>query len=69
MAKNYLIRIGLIILSFVVVQLALIYRYINDGTIETITQLRIPFTEENSKAELMGNILLQSIIGFHGFPG
>ncbi|XP_031619257.1 uncharacterized protein LOC116338265 [Contarinia nasturtii] len=69
MVKNVLFRISLVFLSFAFIELSLIYKYITDGTKSTMTQLRIPFTEENSNAEYIGNTLIQTSIGFHGFPG
>lgn len=67
-AKNVLIRMAIMTLGFGLIGSGTAYAYFVDGTIATLTEVRIPFTAENSNAELIGNMILQSVIVIHGFP-
>lgn len=42
------------------------YQFIADGIHSTITQDKFPFVNENSKAEFLGNCILQLVISIHG---
>lgn len=43
--------------------------YLKDGTRTTMTNVRIPFTDEFSDAEFIANFALSALIGIHGFIG
>lgn len=66
--RAFLIRITIMCLSFCVAQYGILRAYYIDGTIATLTEVRIPFTAAKSKAELMGNFILEYVIALHGFP-
>lgn len=67
--RRFFIKMLTILASFWLAMIGPIHAYISQGIKTTTTNVRIPFTDVNSDAEFIGNIILQSVIGFHGVFG
>lgn len=46
-----------------------LYGYLRYGTKTTMTNVKIPFTEQHSTGEFLSNFVLTTVIGIHGFIG
>lgn len=64
--RRFIIKMTNIFLSFSCAMVGPTYGYFYLGVKTTTVEVRIPFTEENSDAEFIGGIILQSVIAFHG---
>lgn len=67
--RSFWIKMALMLLALQGSMVGPCYAYIMHGTKTTMTNVQIPFIEQNSNAEFMGNLILSSIIGIHGFSG
>lgn len=67
--RNFIVRIVVMVVCFSLAELGPFYKFCFEGVKTSVTEVRIPFTGENSNAEFYGNLLAQLIIGAHGFPG
>lgn len=65
--RSFFIKIIMMTLSFNGAMIGPAYGYYMYGSRTTMTNVRIPFADEFSDIELMANIVLASLIGFHGF--
>lgn len=67
--RRFFTEIIMMILAFNVAMIGPTYAFYMYGTRTTLTNVRIPFSEEHSDIELIANLMLTGIIGFHGFIG
>lgn len=66
-ARKFIINYSIILLASILAILGPVLAYVNHGIKTTTTNLRFPFTDENSNAEFIANIAFQFLIFFHGF--
>lgn len=67
--KNFFCKMGILIGSLVVALIWPTHELILHGIKTTALQVKLPFVEEKSNAEFMGNLLFQFIFLGHGFLG
>ena len=67
--KRFMIKFLMIFVSGVAAISGPIYVYITTGIKTSTTELRIPFTDENSNDEFISNIFLQLVVFFIGTCG
>lgn len=65
--RSYIIKMIGIFVSYSFCLIAPAHAYIVDGTISTTTELKLPFIEPKSNGELLGNLMIQTIIVTHPF--
>lgn len=63
--KRFLIKMGIILLSYQFAMIGPIRAYFIYGIKTTTIEARIPFCQPNSNAEFVGNFLLQTTIASH----
>lgn len=69
MLKLYVLKMSMIMLSFVAALIGPVYAYFDDGSLVTLYQIRIPFLHENPQQELMANFIWQGLISGLGGIG
>lgn len=67
--RSFLLRMTLMLLSYLTAVIGPLYELIFHGTKTTILDLKIPFTAESSYTEYLVNFVLQAIVSYHGIFG
>lgn len=67
--KTFFFKMGILVGSLVVALIWPTYQFFSHGIKSTAMQLKLPYIEERSNAEFIGNLLFQFIIVGHGFLG
>lgn len=67
--KNFIFKMSIILSSAVTGFIWPTYQFVSHGIKTTAIEVKFPFIDENSDAEFIGNLLLQSIIVAHGLAG
>lgn len=67
--KNFIFKMAIIFSSAITALIWPTYLFVSQGIKTTVTELKLPFIDENSDAEFIGNLLFQSVIVGHGFAG
>lgn len=64
--KSYIIELTVMILSFIGALIGPIYTYLQDGTLVTLYEVRIPFLMEHPRTEFVINMIWQAYISVLG---
>lgn len=67
--KSFLIKMSVMGLSLAASQVGPVYVFISNRIKTTTTEVRIPFTEPESNAEFIVNLIIQFNISIHGMFG
>lgn len=67
--RKFFMKMLTILTSFALLLIWPTHKYVSEGIRTTTTEVRIPFIEEDSDYEFMINIILMSVVGFHGMLG
>lgn len=67
--KNFIFKMAIISSSAVTGIIWPTYQFVSQGIRTTATEVKFPFIDENSDAEFIGNLLLESVIAVHGLAG
>lgn len=69
MVESYIIKLAVIQVSFVLALAGPVYTYLQDGTLVTLYEVRIPFLQDDPQTEFIVNISWQTFNSSMVIPG